>query len=222
MSGKSLQDLGLKDETLPVSDLSDIPEFGTYTPPPQPGRYRFKLPLDLSAVYDVMDTDKGQRLKVIFDAEHPLTIIQTPAHRTEYMGTTFQTQVSGRERPRGKDKVEVADLSYLLKAVGITQVKGNPDIVRQFSQKGGAEFSADITYSYGCREGQPIYLTDPADPSKLVKCDGVEFALQNGCGKRYYQDRDVKKDAQGNYPLQHPCTCGAILRGFANLDRIGA
>ena len=46
MSPKSLQDLGLKDEgTVVTGDtLADLPVFGTFTPPPQPGPFRFKLP----------------------------------------------------------------------------------------------------------------------------------------------------------------------------------
>lgn len=220
--GKSLQELGLKDEPLPVTDLSDLPEFGSYTPPPQPGTYRFKLPANLTQVYDVLDTDKGQRLKVVFDSEHPLVIVQAPAHRQQYLQTTFQTSISGKERPRGKDKVEVSDLQYLLKAVGIQKVNGNRDIVAQLSTKGGGEFTADITYSYGCSADRFVYLRDPNDPSKLLKCDGVEYAEQKGCGRRYYQDKDVPKDANGNYPLEHACECGAVVRGFANLDRIRA
>ena len=43
--GKSLQDLGLKDEVLPTAGqaLADLPEFGSFREPPQPGAYRFQL-----------------------------------------------------------------------------------------------------------------------------------------------------------------------------------
>lgn len=224
---KSLAELGLKEEQLPTADLSEIPELGSYTPPPQPGRYRFRLPANMTQVFDTIDaTVNGvqvQRIKVIFDQEKPLMIVQTPAHRTEYLNTPFTTQISGRERPRGKEKIEVSDLAYLLKALGIVKAPTNQSIVQQLMTKGGAEFNADITYSFGCREDKEIYVRDPNDPNKTVKCDGTVYQTKMGCGKRYYQDRDVKKDEHGNYPLEFQCTnpeCGAILRGFANLDRI--
>ena len=78
---KTLEDLGLKDEPLPTAgqELADLPEFGTFEPPPQPGPFRFKLPADLSApIYDLFDAaNLGQRVRIQFDREHPLLITQS-------------------------------------------------------------------------------------------------------------------------------------------------
>ena len=39
--GKGLNDLGLNDEQMPEQTYDDLPEFGGFAPPPQPGQYRF-------------------------------------------------------------------------------------------------------------------------------------------------------------------------------------
>ena len=75
--GKSITELQFKDEALPQQDLSDLPEFGRFTPPPPPGNYRFKFPKDLSQCFDLDDTDKGQRLRLEFTDEAPLTIVSS-------------------------------------------------------------------------------------------------------------------------------------------------
>jgi hypothetical protein len=211
MSGKSLSELELKEETLPAQAFDDLPDFGAFTPPPQPGPYRFTLPADLSKTWDVYETAKGQRVRLVLDRDAPLTIVASPGNKAN--GDSFQTRLSNQERKRGN--VEASDLDYLLRAFGVkTRPAGNKATVEVVSGFAGKTFGADITYSFGCNDTKNI---------RVVGADGKLEEVQGrlGCGKKYYQ-KDLSKDAQGNYPDQVQCACGAVLRVFANLDNIRA
>src|SRR5262245_55929263 len=105
---KNLNELNLKDEPLPTAGqpLDDLPSFGGTAPPPQPGAYRFRLPSDLTAVWDTLTiaaTD-GQppkdRIQMVLDQNHPLQIVQSPNGKEN--GNPFQTRLNNNERPRGR------------------------------------------------------------------------------------------------------------------------
>lgn len=214
--GSSLNDLQLKDEKLPVQDLDDLPEFGGFQEPPQPGPYRFKLP-DMTNVWEAFDATIGgnsvQRVRAIFDREHPLTIVQS---NNGINGETFQTRISNAERPRGKDKsVVVSDMDYLLKALGEkTRPTSNKGYIEKMKTFAGKEFGADITYSWVCSPDRDIYAMDAE--GKTQKVEG-----QKGCGKKYYM-KDIPKGEDGKVPTQIQCACGAAVRCFANLDNLRA
>src|SRR5262245_63352790 len=95
--GKSLAELAgeLKEEALPTSgqDLDDLPTFGTFTPPPPPGAYRFQTPTDLGGpMWEVFDVpDKGQRVRLIFDRDHPLVIVQSPQGKSDRKSTRLNS-----------------------------------------------------------------------------------------------------------------------------------
>lgn len=214
--GKSLSELGLKDEKLPGGTMEDLPEYGGFADPPQPGPYRFKMPGDLSKVWDVFDAQKGQRVRMQFDRDNALLIVQSPGGKAN--GETFQVGLSNLERPRGKEKIEVSDLDYLLKALGEkvrpTSNKGYIDLIVKHA---GAEFGGDITYSFQCRADKPV---------RAMQDDGTVQVVESqmGCGKRLYQ-KDITgfRDAEGKYPTQIQCPdCGAMLRTFGNLENIRA
>lgn len=217
--GKSLQDLGLQQEQLPTAGegLADLPEFGRFSPPPQPGAFRFKLPGDLSTIWDVFDTpDKKppQRVRAVFDREHPLLIIQSPGNK--YNGEPFETRISNSERARGKDKSIVAsDMDYLLRALKVTQKPAtNADYVRAVQQCANREFGADLRYSWKCSQDRNIRVRDAQGAIQEVE-------NQKGCGTAYYQE-DVPKAADGTVPYEITCQCGALIRAFANLDNLRA
>lgn len=215
--GKSLEDLGLKEEKLPTAgqDLADLPEFGSWEPPPQPGPFRFKLP-DLSApIYDLFDAPNlGQRVKIIFDRDHPLLITQSVG--AKYNGQPFQTRLTNAERARGKDKSVVAsDWDYLLRALKITvKPDSNKAYIVALRPNTGKEFGADLRYSWRCSQDRDIRVRD---------AQGAIQTAENhkGCGEAYYQE-DVPKNADGSTPFEITCQCGALLRAFANLDNIRA
>lgn len=217
--GKSLQDLGLKDEALPHSgqSLADLPEFGTWAPPPQPGPYRFQLPRDLSAIYDVFDVkDRGQRIRVQFDREHPLLITQSLGGKSN--GQPFETRISNLERNRGKkgSGVVASDFDYLLRGLGERQTpQGNRGYIQALQQHAGQEFGADLTYSWMCSEERDIRTRDEHGATQVV--EGTK-----GCGAKYYQ-QDVDKQPDGSVPYEISCAkCGALLRAFANLENFRA
>ena len=218
----TLQELGLKPETLPQVDMSDLPDFGGFSAPPQPGSYRFRLPASIVGLFDKVvakvDGKEVERVKLVFGNEHPLLIVQ--AADAQYINEPFLTNISGVERPRGKkDPVVVSELHYLLRALGETRSPASlNDLGAWLIERGngGKEFNADITYSWVCSDRRDIYTKDALGAN--VKVEGTK-----GCGAKYYQGRDVQKGADGQYPYEITCGgCGASLRAFANLDRIRA
>lgn len=212
----------LKDEALPTALLDDIPEFGGFTEPPQPGPYRFRLPADMKGLWEPIDTPKGQRVKFTFDRDAPLTITQS-AKDAGLVGTTFQTRLSNTERNRGGS--EVSDLDYLLKALspkGTKRPPSNKAYVEAVIALGSKEFGADISYNWSCNPTRNIRVADADGAVKEV--EGTP-----GCGWRYYQGDKAPDQAKklgyigrtnGEYPLEITCTCGAIVRAFANLDNL--
>lgn len=220
--GKSLQDLGLKDEALPTAGqaLADLPEFGTFREPPQPGSYRFELPQDLSAIYDVFDSAKlgAQRIRAVFDKDHPLMIVQSPGGAAN--SEPFETRLSNEERNRGKkgSGVVASDLDYLLKALGVmTKPTSNRGYVEALKVQGKKQFGAEIRFSWRCDEKRNIRVKDAA--GAIQEVEG-----KPGCGEAYYQEdlQNNGKGADGRVPTQIQCRCGAVLRAFANLDNIRA
>lgn len=219
---KSLSELELKDETLPAGDISDLPEFGGFAPPPQPGPYRFRLPENLGQVWEPYDSEKGQRIRAIFDKDAPLYIVASPGNKAN--GDTFHTRLSNQERKRGD--VEASDLDYLLRAFGEKQrPTSNRAYAEKVSQCGGKEFGADITFNFSCNPNKDIRVYD--EKGELQDVPG-----HKGCGYRFYSGDGkaneakkigyVGKQADGTYPTEVQCHCGAVLRAFANLDNIRA
>ena len=218
--GKNLAELAgaLKNDVLPTAgeELDDLPIFGTFTPPPPPGAYRFKLPQDMSAIWDVFDVaDKNppQRVKAIFDRDHPLLITQSPQAKSN--GEPFETRLTNNERARGKDKAVVAsDFDYLLRACGQkVKPRSNREYMTAVQQQGGKEFGADLRYSWRCSPDRDIRVRDGQGQVQVIE-------NKKGCGESYYQE-DVPRTATGEVPYEIVCgNCGALLRAFANLDNI--
>jgi hypothetical protein len=217
---KSIQELSaeLKDDLLPTSGqaLDDLPTFGSFTPPPPPGAYTFQLPADLSAIYDTFDTPEKtppQRIKAIFDRDHPLLIVQSPQGKSN--NEPFETRITNNERSRGKDKsVTASDMDYLLRALGEKQKpKSNKEYMQTLQRHAGQQFSADLRYSWRCSKDRDIRARDPQGSVQVVEG-------RKGCGEAYYQE-DVPKGADGQVPYEITCgNCGALLRAFANLDNL--
>lgn len=228
--GKSLQELNLKDEPLPEMNFEDMPEFGSWTPPPQPGKgFRFKLPADLTDVWDVFDA-KGdvQRVRAEFDSTHPLLIIAGPGIDPK-APVPFQTRISNATRPRGKDKIEISDMDLLLRALGQTgsRPRNNKGYIEAVKAHFGKEFTADISYSWICSDSRNV---------RVRNADGqiVEVENQKGCGRNYYEAEKTQDNTKkatrmpdgtygevvcGGYDGR---PCGNVIRPFANLDSIRA
>lgn len=218
---KSIDELlkELKPEKLPTAgqDLADLPEFGTFEPPPQPGPYRFKLPNMNGPIYDLFDvSDKnGQRLKIYFDHDNPLLIVQSPGGK--YNQQPFQTRITSNERPRGKkgSGVIASDVDYLLRACGVkVKPDDNAGYLAFLRQQTGKEFGADLRYSWRCSQDRDIRVKDGSGNTQVVEG-------RKGCGAAFYQE-DVDRLPDGSMPYEITCQCGALLRAFANMDNIRA
>jgi hypothetical protein len=157
-----------------------------------------------------------QRVRAVFDRDHPLLIIQSLNKR--YDGEPFETRLSNQERARGKDKSIIAsDMDYLLRALGVLKKPAsNQEYIRTLQQQSGKEFSADLRYSWVC---------SPDRNKRIKRADGtIEEVQEKGCGDKYYQE-DVPKLPSGEVPYEITCghpNCGASLRAFGNLDNIRA
>lgn len=218
--GKSLADLAteLKDERLPTAgqQLDDLPIFGSFAPPPPPGAYRFKLPMNMSSIWELFEVDsKGQRVKAIFDRDHPLLIVQSPKNASN--GEPFETRMNNNERKRNKDGTIIAsDFDYLLRALGErAKPKSNREYVQLLQNHAGHEFSADLKYRWICNAEKDIRVKDPQGQYQVVEG-------RKGCGEVIYQD-DVPTQ---NGVVPYEITCGgckmATLRAWANLENIRA
>lgn len=226
MSPKSLNELtDLRNDALPTAGqgLEDLPTFGGFAPPPQPGAFRFQLPANLTSIWDPFDTPEKtppQRIAAIFDADHPLKITQSKDGR--YNGEPFQTRINNNERARGKDKSVIAsDMDYLLRAFKeTTKPASNKAYAEAVMRHAGKEFGADIRWSWRCSKERNIRV-EVKDPATGQRTEVKEIEGQKGCGEAFYQE-DVPKMPNGEFPLEIQCQCGALLRAFGNLDNFRA
>lgn len=238
MTIANLNDLG----TTPLDDqvdMANLPDQSRQFPdPPQPGSYRFRMPRLTPANFEPVQTDKGPKVKVKFDDNAPLLIVQSPGGVTN--NEPFTTQLSNVTRERGKkgSGTFASDWDYLNQALGhTTRPATNKAFAEQLiadSQKeGGAEFGADVEFNWHCNNSRDAYFPklDPATQqptTELEKIPAVDPTtgqptgkFHQGCGTRYYQ-KDVDK-VDGKYPVRIICKkCTAQVRAFANLTRFRA
>lgn len=215
-----LSDLGLTNEKIGADDVDfdNLPKVGGFQPLLQPGRYRFKLPANLVDVFDPVASKNGPRIAAIFDQSSPLTVIKAPDPKR--VGEPFTTRISNVERPRGRDKLSISDMDYLLRALGHKRKPhekySNTEYGMALVQHAGEEFDATIEFQWHCSAEREIYVDDGT--GNTTKVEG-----RMGCGSRYYQ-KDVDRLPDGSYPERLTCigeNCGASLRAFAQLSAIG-
>jgi hypothetical protein len=207
-------------------DFANLPEqFGASQPPPQPGAFRFRLPKPLpDAAFDKVNSETyGERAKVKFDDNAPLLIVQSP--KSVYNGEPFNTTITNVPRPRDKEKKVIAsDWDYLNQALGfVSRPKSNWEYCTALQAKAGegAEFNADIEWSWQCRADRPARFSD-GQGGRGEQTNAETGQPQLGCGRRYYQNKVSKvQDEAGEsvFPLYIACECGADIRAFANLSR---
>lgn len=228
----------LKLSNKPLKETPDFdqlqPERGSWTPPPQPGSYRFAFPKVVNNFDVVQSEEFGECIKVKFDAEFPLTIVQSP-NGTDHTGEAYQTTLSNVPRLRNKkEQLYVSDLDYLLKAkeqelkaagtmLPPARQRTNLHYLKALQSLAEATFGADQEFSYSCnpkraarwRAEDGSLVTQPDETSELT---GDDAGLKAGCGQRYYQNDVAKVD--GQQPLEITCSnpeCGAVIRAFGNL-----
>lgn len=208
-----LNDLPLVDEGAPPVDFNELPpERGGIKPLPPAGFHNFRLPPAhlLSKSFEIIQTEKGQRLAVVFSDEAELFVMDT--------GDTMRARITTEEFGRGKEKILVSNFAYLLNALGETKApasqKGYGELLKQHA---GETFQAEVVYTAMCNPKNDIYKDGSVQP-------GVK-----GCGRKYkqqgYKPRDggpevfsIPRDDTGNYAHMFECKCGSILRCFGNLQ----
>lgn len=213
----SLKDLGLKNDAVGSDvDFDHLPKVGGFRPLIQPGNFRFRLPTNMGNLWEKVDASKGERVAAQFDQDTPLVIVQSPGGT--YNGEPFQTRISNVERPRGREKIEVSDMDYLLRALGHKErPKTNAAYIQALMQYPGKEFSATVEVQYSCNPNKDIYVDDGNGGSQQVPD-------HKGCGARYYQNDVANLKVDGKFPERIPCggeNCGASIRGFNQLGAIG-
>jgi hypothetical protein len=209
----SINDLGLGNDALEGAEFDQIPEnLGQSFPdPPQPGKYRFKIPGNIAAQFAVVETTKhGTRINLLFDQDAPLVIVQSPGKVAD--GEEFQYRLSNVPRERTKEHILVDDMGMLLRAMGVTKrPPNNTAYAKAMIGMAGKEFGATLEYSYWCSDQREAYFDDGQGGQQRVEG-------RMGCGSRWYQ-RDVPK-VDGVQPVRITCSnpeCGASVRAFPNL-----
>lgn len=209
----SINDLGLSNESLDGASFDDIPEHigQSFPDPPQPGKYRFRLPASLALLWTTVESEKhGTRLNAIFDQDAPLLIVQSPGQAAD--GEEFSYRLSNVPRERTKERILVSDMDLLLRALGETKRPAtNKGYAQALMKYAGKEFGATVEWSYRCSDQREAYFDDGTGGTQ--KAEG-----RMGCGARYYQ-RDVPK-VEGMQPVRITCSnpaCGASIRAFPNL-----
>lgn len=222
MSGRRLDELNLGSDKIAGLTEDELPEqMGQFADPPQPGPYRFRFPADMTGLFDTIQVHESDnpdvevtRLNVIFDAESPLEIVQSPGGTEN--GTPFQCRISNVRRKRGKEGPLASDWDYILAMgfkVALPATRDNAWYGAQIAALGGKEFGADVEFTWYCNAKKDIYAQD-ADGS-VQQVEG-----KKGCGSRYYMSQVDKVD--GAYPVRIDCgnvECGASLRAFPQLGR---
>lgn len=210
-----------------------------------PGVRSFMLPGNLAQLWDtveVLDSRKGsktegqkvKRLRLKLDKNNPLVVVDGPEK-----GETMTWTVTSNPRPRGKaddpSTVWVSDLAYLLE-IGLGD-KSRPTtaegLKQQISKYAGRTIRLETGLSAHCRADKVRYILQSVQTANGVEERSVQDPTgQKGCGddsqqradgkgkKGRYYTKDFKDPESGEYLDTIECDCGAVLRGFANVERI--
>jgi hypothetical protein len=208
------------DEEIPI-DYENVPEESPGPQPtPQPGRYRFQLPADLASNWNKFQTQKGERVSIVFDSDHQLTIVKSKDDKNvAWVGRAFNTRVTNAERPRRvrgtKDRVLVPDMTYMLQngLKSKARPRTNLEFINEMKRYGGKQFEADIEFTAYCDPKREIWAYD--SEGTLAQVNGTV-----GCGKRFYQSQ-IPRESDGKYAERVGCPCGAVIRCFGNLANFG-
>lgn len=211
----NLSELQLKDDNQKV-DWDNIGEQRSgFTPPPQPGDgYIWQLPADLSSMWNVVNTQKGDRVSLSF-FESGLVCVASP---NGFTGSAFTGSISNVERNRarkGDPEQFASDLQYLYRdgLGGTEKPKGQIPFANAVSAIGsGKKFGSGVEWNAYCNPNKIRYI-DNGEGGSVEDPGGAV-----GCGARTYQ-KNIPREADGSYARSFQCQCGAMLLANANLVR---
>jgi len=155
----------------------------------QPGVFTFKLPDDMSNVWGVFDSKKGKRIYASFNKENALTVHKSdPKYEGYFDGWVVNLLINNLEYPRGPERIEVADMTYLIKALEAkeekkTKLTTNKAFAETLSKFAGGLFVAELTWNAYCNPNKDIYMNIRDDEGKVIKAEVQEGNV--GCGASY-------------------------------------
>jgi len=184
-----LEELAIGEEEQ-IEMPEDIPEEKEGRQPlVQPGVYTLKLPDDLSNVWGVFDSKKGKRIYASFNKENALTIYKSdPKFEGYFDGWSVNLLINNLEYPRGPERIEVADMTYLIKALQAKETKKTPlttnkAFAETLSKYTGGLFIAELTWNAYCNPNKDIYMNIRDEDGKVIKAEIQEGNV--GCGASY-------------------------------------
>lgn len=217
-----INSLNLRDDVYTEEIPQELPEQGgSFVPNLKPGPYWFRIPAEVSQLWAAFDQTKDvlsgqplaqpiQRLQLKFDRDHPLVVVGGTED-----GSVLTQTISNMPRKRSKkaDVPPVSDMTYLLRE-GLqdnTPVNSPKTWMAAINAHAGHIFPAEVGLQGQCRKDKVRYIPDGQggqieDPAGTL-----------GCGERYYTQ--AFKQADGTYAERIMCKCGAVVRGFAQIDR---
>lgn len=198
-----------------------------------PGISTFRIPENIAQLWHDVDiedkrqtlangtpnptvTQKVRRKQLKFDRANPLVVVGGP-HDGEPMTATF----TNHPRPRGKkDNPQtpwISDLAYLLEIAlnDKSRPKTVDALVAQITKYRGKTMRLEHGLTAQCRGDKVRYI--------LVQTAEGESTIQDptgakGCGARYYT-KDFKNPENNTFDTEIQCDCGAVLRGFEQVER---
>jgi hypothetical protein len=148
------------------------------------------LPEDLTTIWTKIDTkEKGTRISAGFTRDNPLVIEQDNEFDGFYKNSPVTTYINNIEYPRGKERVEIPDMYYLITALEANLPKEqksklvtNADYVRALQKQAGKLFKARLHWETYCNPNKNIYAAvEDAEGNTTVK----EQEGTPGCEKKY-------------------------------------
>jgi hypothetical protein len=225
MSG--INELNLRNDVYEDEIPQELPEQGgSYVPQLKPGQYWLVIPATIAQLWAAFDQTKDvltgqplakpiQRLQLKFDKDNPLVV-----RGGDQDGAVLLQTISNMPRKRSKkaDVPPVSDMLYLVReslAVPATVPLRTPqDWINCLNQFAGQVFPAETGLQGQCRKDKVKWIPD-GQGGQIEDPTGAM-----GCGKRYYSQSFKLPD--GTYAERLQCQtpgCGAIIRGFAQIDR---
>jgi hypothetical protein len=183
-----LEELGIGEEEQ-IETPEEIPEEKEGRQPlVQPGVFTIKLPDDMSNVWGVFDSKKGKRIYASFNKENALTIYKDTKYEGYFDGWAVNLLINNLEYPRGAERIEVADMTYLVKALEAKQDKKSPlntnkAFAEALSAHAGGLFVAELTWNAYCNPNKDIYMNIRDEEGKVLKAEVQEGNV--GCGSSY-------------------------------------
>ena len=233
----TLEEIGLLDDQTQIEIPDEIPEEGSnYVPLVQPGKYVFQLPENMELVWTKVDSKKGPRVAAIFNRDNPITVVQDDTYDGYFNGSPVSTLLNNVEYPRGKERIEVADMYYLIQAFEAhlpkeqrTKLTNNLSFVNALKKYAGRMFGATLHWEAYCNPKKNIFVSEEDEDGnrRAVEKEGTP-----GCQARYTSyardpKQQIPKNEQGFFVerfdeiLVHgdPMGCPASLICNARLGR---